>query len=811
MPGRLPRFSFLLALLTLSPILSPAQQHDSAQPDASPAALGKADPSEPQLVHPNEAGFLKHLAEDQRDIWTSPWRLQPQDAKWLFPVSGITAGLLATDPSSSWGLYSRHAGAYDTASNAGLAAAAGLSGSAYLWGHLTNNERLRETGVLAAEAMADVLGVQYPLQYSTGRLTPLQSDFHNSFFQSGTSFPSNHAALTWAFASVVAQEYPNPAAEIGAYGLATGVSLARAAAGKHFLSDIFVGGLTGYEIGRHIYRTRHNPNLDEPVATAPNPAHLASTYVQLDSWINTAMYRLISRGYADSAFLGPRPWTRMSCARVVADLDSESEDTPNLPTDIAATLKNLREEFADELSALEGTPVESVELSSLYTRVTEIAGQPLNDNNLGQTMVNNYGRPYQEGLNNYTGFTARAEDGRFAYYVNGEYQHAPSAPAYPLETREAIATVNSQPLQPAVPFATIDCFRLLDTYVTTPLLGQDITIGKQSLDWGPTQSGSFAISNNAEPFWMLRINSSQPYWIPGISHLFGGIRLDNFFGQLSGHDEFPQAPFMYGQKTSFKPLGEIAIGKTHKIRPFKNMEIGISRTTIFAGQNHVPLTFGSFWNSFTSFNTVPIDVKNSRNDPGARFATFDFNWQVGGWATFYTDMLTHDELSPLASFRRTGFNPGIYISHFPHLPKLDFRMEGLTTNRQTHSAGGAYFFYYEVVYGNLYLNNDNLIGNWIGRDANGYAAWTTYTINPLASIQLAYRGMKIAKEYIPYGTTQNIGSLATTFRVRKQVELQGLLQYERWLVPVLNPNRQSDVVISFQAIWFPKLGLRRQQ
>ena len=51
-----------------------------------------------------------------------------------------------------------------------------------------------------------------------------------------------------------------------------------------------------------------------------------------------------------------------------------------------------------------------------------------------------------------------------------------------------------------------------------------------------------AMSNNAEPFWMLRINRTEPYWVPGVSRLFGPFRFDNFFGQLSGHTQFPQGP-----------------------------------------------------------------------------------------------------------------------------------------------------------------------------------------------------------------------------------------------------------------------------
>ena len=797
----------LIRLALLSALLSIPLAGQQPESPTAPAPIKSEDDT---LSHPNETNFLKHLAVDQKDIWTSPLRLQPKDATWLVPMGGIATGLFVTDPASSFGMASYHPQTYVTAGNAGLFAAAGLSGSAYLWGRITKNERMRETGVLATEAMIDVLGLQYALQYSTGRLTPVQSNYQNAFFQGGTSFPSNHATLTWAFASVVAQEYPNPFVQIGAYGLATGVSLARVAAGQHFLSDVFIGGLIGYQVGRHIYKTRHNANLDElPVEMAPNPDHLGSTYVPLDSWIYPAMNRLISRDYIDSAYMGMRPWTRMNCARMLSDLDDDLQGSPTLPPDISITIKYLKTEFADELSGIEGKPIESIELSSVYTRITGIAGQPLNDNNLGQTIINNDGRPYQQGINNSTGFSARAEDGRFAFYVNGEYQHAPSAPAYPLLTRQVIAAVNHDPLQPDTPFPTINQFRLLDTYATLRFLGQDISVGKQTLDWGPTQSGSMAMSNNAEPFWMLRINQTEPLWVPGVSRLFGPFRFDNFFGKLSGHTQFPQGPYMFGEKVSFKPFAEIEVGTHNKVRPFKGIEIGFSRTVVFAGQNHVPLTFGSFWNSFTSFGSVPADVKFSRNDPGARFATFDFSWRLGSWVTIYTDLVTHDEITPLAAPRRAGLNPGIYLTHFPRIPKLDLRVEGLTTNRFVSPALGGYFFYYEILYRNLYLNNDNLMGSWIGREATGAQAWATYSMTPMTNIQVAYRNMKIAQDYIPSGTTQQMGSVAATLRFRKQMELKSFLQYESWLVPVLNPNRQRDFTASVQLTWFPDAALRR--
>src|ERR1700733_4063858 len=57
-----------------------------------------------------------------------------------------------------------------------------------------------------------------------------------------------------------------------------------------------------------------------------------STYVPVDSWIYSAVDRLHGLGYVDAAFLGMRPWTRLSIANMleetadkVADVDEEDE------------------------------------------------------------------------------------------------------------------------------------------------------------------------------------------------------------------------------------------------------------------------------------------------------------------------------------------------------------------------------------------------------------------------------------------------------------------------------------------------------
>ena len=792
----------LLLVVLQSAFLTPAAaQQSSTAPTPSPQASSSFDGP---TTHPNESRFFIHLAEDQKDIWTSPFHLKPGDAKWLVPVSGITAGLFVTDPQSSYAMRLDNQHALNLLSDAGVAAVGGMTGAAYLWGRVTHNERAREAGVLATEAIVNAIAVDYALKGITGREPPFPSHFQNVFFHGGTSFPSDHAAVTWAFASVVAQEYPHLVPEFGAYGLAMGVSLARAASDQHFLSDVLVGGLLGYEIGRHVYKVRHNPEIDDDLkiiaeqTSAPRPTNFASVYVPLDSWIYPAMERLIGGAYIDTAFLGLRPWTRMSCARMLMEMNTKVEFHTDVPSEIWKLKQALETEFAPEIATWDGKPTQSLQLDSVYTRVMDISGAPVNDSyHFGQTLINDYGRPYWQGVNNITGFSASANHGRFAFYVNGEYQHAPTIPAYPLSVRQVIANVDVNPLQPPTPISA-DQFRLLDSYATMRYAGLDFSVGKQSMWWGPSESGAMLMSNNAAPFWMVQINRSEPTNIPGLSKFLGPFEADNFFGALAGH-RFPAGPYIFGQKVSFKPT--------------ENLELGFTRDDVFGGQGHVPLTFGSFWNSFTSLNDVPVSIKFSRKDPGARHASFDVSYRLPHlrrWVTLYTDSLVHDDVNPISAPQRAAFNPGIYVTHLPGIPKLDFRAEAVYTDPPTPASNGGHFIYWEVIYHDVYLNDRYLIGNWIGREGKGYQAWSTYHLSPRSSIQVAVRNAKIAKDFIPGGSTQWGWNVSSDLWAGKNFEIKPFAQYETWLVPVLAPTRQRDFTSSVQLTWWPgNIGLRR--
>src|ERR1035441_5119343 len=124
----------------LSALLSPAvwaQQPAGIDDAASSVAAPVAASLSEKLPHPNEKYFLQHLVIDQKNIWTSPAHVKPDDAKWLVPSVGIAAGLFVSDPDSSFGMASSHPTAWKEVSNYGLGAALGTTAAMYIWGHIT--------------------------------------------------------------------------------------------------------------------------------------------------------------------------------------------------------------------------------------------------------------------------------------------------------------------------------------------------------------------------------------------------------------------------------------------------------------------------------------------------------------------------------------------------------------------------------------------------------------------------------------------------------------------------------------------------
>jgi hypothetical protein len=286
-----------------------------------------------------------------------------------------------------------------------------------------------------------------------------------------------------------------------------------------------------------------------------------------------------------------------------------------------------------------------------------------------------------------------------------------------------IATMDLNPVFPPSPIASHDQARLLDTYIGLNLANWQVSYGQESEWWSPNESGPLLFSDNAFPVRMFHINRVSPFYMPGLFKFLGPVRWDAFFGALQGHQIAP-GPFVHGEKVSFKPT--------------RNLEFGFSRTVVLGGAG-LPITLNRLIHSY--FSVTSSNNETPATDPGKRTGGFDFSYRVPllrNWLTIYTDSLADDDPSPLAAPRRAGINPGMYISHFPRLGKLDLRVEAPLTNVVALKSPGQYI-YWDHFYHDLYTNRGFLMGNWVGRDGSGFKASSRYWLSGRNTIQFGYR------------------------------------------------------------------------
>lgn len=534
--------------------------------------------------------------------------------------------------------------------------------------------------------------------------------------------------------------------------------------------------------------TTQKTDISYGVEQAPRDA----VNVPLDSWVYPALKRLAAMGYINSQFTGLMPWTRTECLRQTLEAQTSvlKKAVPDQKTQqlISALLEELRPQPGMG---------KSVEVTSLYARSSTISGTPLRDSyHFGDTIWNDFGRPYDEGENLIAGASATAHAGPFFLKFQGEYQHAPGRGPFTFAQRDLISNLDNNPVQPALAIADINRLHLLDTYAGVQMGDYSLSFGKQSLWLGPGESGPLMLSNNADPMYMLRFTRSTPMVLPGILHYLGAVNGEFLFGELE-HHEFPARPFFNLQKISFHPTA--------------NLEVGFTRASLWAGVGH-PFTAGSLWRNFTSVssNLGPLSSGlgplDDRNDPGDRKAGFDVSYRVPklrNWLTLYVDSYSDDDPSPLANPRRAAINPGLYLSHLPGVSRLDFRFEAVSTQSLTSVDRSGQFLYFNNQYHDANTNSGVLFGNQTGRDGRSYQGWTTYHFAPQTWLQLSYRDVKASSGFLPGGGTQNDASAAFVWQLRKALSVQASVNGERWLIPSLKPGTEHNVTGSIGLEYTP--------
>jgi Capsule assembly protein Wzi len=538
-----------------------------------------------------------------------------------------------------------------------------------------------------------------------------------------------------------------------------------------------------------------------PGPEKPPPDRLGSVYIPMDSWVYPALTRLYGMGFVNTMYLGMRPYTRRSVLHMLlasqdAILNSDNEEAQDI---FAKLMSELSSEVPDDRVA-RGLVYG---MDSSYTRFLGIDGPILRDSyHLGQTISNDYGRPYQSGFNAITGASTTEEWGPLSLYVRGEYQHAPSAEGYSSELATQLNVIDeisyTGPLDtvPQGPIVEQNPFRLVEAYASIHVLGHEISGGKMDSWLGPAAGSAMAWSNNAEDNYSFRVNRVEPLNIKYLSKLLGPVRYDFFVGSLKGH-MVPRSPWVHMEMFSFRPTA--------------NFEFAFQRTIIWGGEGHAPVTLGTFWHSFYDTNDTAGSEKLSRNDPGARFSDFSASYRLPylrKYVTFFLDSISHDDVTPISAPRRASYRTGLYVSQIPKLNKFDFRVEAVSTDPGVGPAERGQFAYWEVIQVQGYTNKGFIMGDWIGREAKGGQAWLTYHLSANEWAQFEYLNKKTPFNFIPGGTTQNQFKASIVKRLGREVELNSWVQYEGWKAPIYKPGLQKDTSIAFGLTWYPKLHNR---
>ena len=246
------------------------ERTDTAPPDAGKDDSGSQPltvvdrrdrvfyPGDTERPKPLLQKLFSNILLDQKDIFTSPFRVNRHNAlEWLLPMAA-TGALIASDTHIAnafenspgqvrWGGRISQIGASYTL----IPIVAG----SYVYGAWRDNPKQREIGVLGTESLLDSLIVSGVLKEVFRRNRPDEKN-PGDFWGGGTSFPSGHAIQVWTIASLLDHEYKHQRiVGITAYSLAGIVSAARVAAQRHFASDVVAGGTMGWFLGRYVYDT----------------------------------------------------------------------------------------------------------------------------------------------------------------------------------------------------------------------------------------------------------------------------------------------------------------------------------------------------------------------------------------------------------------------------------------------------------------------------------------------------------------------------------------------------------------------------
>jgi hypothetical protein len=202
--------------------------------------------------------------------------------------------------------------------------------------------------------------------------------------------------------------------------------------------------------------------------------------------------------------------------------------------------------------------------------------------------------------------------------------------------------------------------------------------------------------------------------------------------------------------------------------------------------------------------------------PGDTESEMDWTFylpKVRNYVVLYGDAYAEDDILPIENPARNPWHPGIYITRIPGLPRLDFHMEGVSTESSSALIGGGNagrYTYYNDQYPDGNTNKANLIGNVVGREGRAIQLWLTYWVSPRNTVQLIYRHNSVNPQFLPGGGAWQDYALRNELHLRNGFYVKSDLQYENISrYPILFSRPQRNVTAIFEVGFYPERNLGR--
>lgn len=231
------------------------------------------EPTETEQVIDTVRSIGKQAIDDAEYILTSPLRIDGKSALILGGVAAGIGGLMVVDKSIQRAFQENRTNTNDDIADSletigfgrnVLMANIGLIGAGWLFRENEQGNRLMRTALVSLEAQLFTEGLTGLTKFAVGRARPDAGEGTQSYdpFEGfDKSFPSSHAARSFAVAAVFADAYPQPIPFLVYTGAAL-ISLSRIHVNEHFASDVFAGAALGFVVGKVLsWRHRHPDSL----------------------------------------------------------------------------------------------------------------------------------------------------------------------------------------------------------------------------------------------------------------------------------------------------------------------------------------------------------------------------------------------------------------------------------------------------------------------------------------------------------------------------------------------------------------------